>query len=71
MGSRRRRASGRGATREPAVLAGTVELVPLTDAVGRLGELDELFPGTSDWEGERQRYPELFDGSQWRIPCTS
>jgi glyoxylase-like metal-dependent hydrolase (beta-lactamase superfamily II) len=53
------------------VLVGAVELVPLTDAVGRLGELDELFPGTSDWERERQRYPELFDGSQWRIPCTS
>jgi glyoxylase-like metal-dependent hydrolase (beta-lactamase superfamily II) len=53
------------------VLVGAVELVPLTDAVGRLGELEELFPETSDWESERQRYPELFDGSQWRIPCTS
>jgi len=48
-----------------------VELVPLVDAVGVLGELDELFPETSDWDAERGRYPELFAGSQWRIPCTS
>ncbi len=53
------------------MLVGSVELVPLTDAVGKLGELEELFPDTSDWEGERERYPELFDGSQWRIFCTS
>jgi glyoxylase-like metal-dependent hydrolase (beta-lactamase superfamily II) len=53
------------------VLVGAIALVPLTDAVGRLGELHELFPGTSDWEGERRRHPELFAGSQWRLPCTS
>lgn len=53
------------------MLVGSVELVPLTDAVGRLGELGELFPDTSDWGRERERYPELFDGSQWRIFCTS
>ena len=53
------------------MLVGAVELAPLTDAVGRLGELEELFPGTSEWEGERIRYPELFEGSQWRISCTS
>ena len=34
-------------------------------------DLDELFPDTSDWEPERKRHPELFAGSQWRIPCTS
>jgi len=53
------------------VLVGSVELAPLTDAVGALGELEELFPDTSDWEGECERHPELFDGSQWRISCTS
>ena len=54
-----------------ALLVGSVELVPLVDAVGRLGELDELFPETPDWDAERERHPELFAGSQWRIPCTS
>ena len=53
------------------MLVGSVELVPLVDAVGLLGELDELFPETSDWDAERERHPELFAGSQWRIPCTS
>jgi hypothetical protein len=28
------------------VLVGAVELVPLTDAVGRLGEFHKLFPDT-------------------------
>ena len=53
------------------MLVGSVELVPLVAAVGVLGELDELFPETSDWDAERERHPELFAGSQWRIPCTS
>jgi len=53
------------------LLVGSVELVPLVDAIGVLGELDELFPDTPDWEDERERHPELFAGSQWRIPCTS
>jgi glyoxylase-like metal-dependent hydrolase (beta-lactamase superfamily II) len=53
------------------LLVGSVELVPLVDAVGVLGELEELFPETSDWDAERGRHPELFAGSQWRIPCTS
>ena len=41
------------------------------DATGLLGELDELFPGFDDWEPYRDLYPELFAGSQWRLPCTS
>jgi glyoxylase-like metal-dependent hydrolase (beta-lactamase superfamily II) len=53
------------------LLVGSVELVPLVDAIGVLGELEELFPETSDWDAERGRHPELFAGSQWRIPCTS
>ncbi len=53
------------------MVVGSVELVPLVDAVGLLGELDELYPGFEDWEPYRELYPELFAGSQWRIPCTS
>ena len=51
------------------MLVGDVELVALVDAVGRLGELDELFPDAPDWDAERELYPELFAGSQWRIQC--
>ena len=53
------------------MVVGSVELVPLVDAVGLLGELDELYPGFEDWEPYRKLYPELFSGSQWRIPATS
>jgi glyoxylase-like metal-dependent hydrolase (beta-lactamase superfamily II) len=53
------------------VVVGSVELVPLVDAVGLLGELDELYPGFEDWEPYRTLYPELFSGSQWRLPATS
>ena len=53
------------------MLVGSVELVPLTDAVGLLGELEELYPGFDDWEPYRALYPGLFAGSQWRISCTS
>ena len=53
------------------MVVGSVELVPLVDAVGLLGELDELYPGFDDWEPYRALYPELFAGSQWRVPCTS
>jgi glyoxylase-like metal-dependent hydrolase (beta-lactamase superfamily II) len=53
------------------LVVGSVELVPLVDAVGLLGELDELYPGFDDWEPYRELYPELFSGSQWRIACTS
>jgi hypothetical protein len=53
------------------LVIGSVELVPLVDAVGLLGELDDLYPGVDDWEPYRALYPELFSGSQWRVPCTS
>jgi glyoxylase-like metal-dependent hydrolase (beta-lactamase superfamily II) len=53
------------------LVVGSVELVPLLDAVGLLGELDELYPGFDGWEPYRELYPELFAGSQWRITCTS
>jgi glyoxylase-like metal-dependent hydrolase (beta-lactamase superfamily II) len=53
------------------LVVGSVELVPLVDAVGLLGELDKLYPGFDDWEPYRELYPELFAGSQWRIACAS
>jgi glyoxylase-like metal-dependent hydrolase (beta-lactamase superfamily II) len=54
------------------VTIGDVTLVSLQDAVGLLGELDELFPEASaaDWEPYRALYPDLFNGSQWRLPVT-
>ena len=53
------------------MVVGSVELLPVVDAVGLLGELDELYPGFENWEPYRALYPELFAGSQWRLPCTS
>ena len=53
------------------MVVGSVELLPLVDAVGELGELAELYPDTADWAPYRDLYPELFRGSEWRIPCTS
>jgi glyoxylase-like metal-dependent hydrolase (beta-lactamase superfamily II) len=53
------------------VVVGSVELVPLVDAVGELGELADLFPDTTDWGPYRELYPEIFAESRWRIPCTS
>jgi glyoxylase-like metal-dependent hydrolase (beta-lactamase superfamily II) len=50
---------------------GAFELVPLLDAVGKLGELDQLYPDVPAelWEPYRALYPELFEGSQWRLLC--
>jgi glyoxylase-like metal-dependent hydrolase (beta-lactamase superfamily II) len=53
------------------VVVGSVELLPLLDAVGELGELEVLFPDTTDWGPYRDLYPRLFADSRWRIPCTS
>jgi glyoxylase-like metal-dependent hydrolase (beta-lactamase superfamily II) len=53
------------------VVVGSVEIVPLVDAIVDLGELEELFPDTTDWDAYRELYPELFAGSHWRLPCTS
>jgi len=51
------------------VVVGRIELLPLLDAVGKLGELEELFPATDDWAPYRELYPDQFAGSQWRIAC--
>jgi glyoxylase-like metal-dependent hydrolase (beta-lactamase superfamily II) len=54
------------------VLVGDVEIHPLSDAVGDLGDLAELYPDVAaeEWEPYRALYPELFSGSHWRLPCT-
>jgi glyoxylase-like metal-dependent hydrolase (beta-lactamase superfamily II) len=53
------------------VVVGSVELVPLVDAVGELGELAQLFPDTADWAPYRDLYPQIFAESRWRLACTS
>jgi glyoxylase-like metal-dependent hydrolase (beta-lactamase superfamily II) len=54
------------------VVVGGVEIEPLTDAVGVLGELAELYPDmpAEAREPYRRLYPQLFSGAQWRLPCT-
>jgi glyoxylase-like metal-dependent hydrolase (beta-lactamase superfamily II) len=54
------------------VVVGSVELVPLLDASGTLGRLDELYPGSAPhaWESYRELYPEVFAGDSWCVRCT-
>jgi glyoxylase-like metal-dependent hydrolase (beta-lactamase superfamily II) len=54
------------------VSVGELELASLPDAVGLLGELDELYPDVAaeEWEPYRALYPTLFAGSKWRLPVT-
>jgi glyoxylase-like metal-dependent hydrolase (beta-lactamase superfamily II) len=53
------------------VVAGGVQIDALLDAAGDLGELDELFPLTGEWDRYRAAYPPLFNGSQFHLPCVS
>jgi hypothetical protein len=55
------------------VLVGDIELLPVLDAAGELGELDELYPETpaAEWEPYRELYPELFADTRWRVPGAS
>jgi glyoxylase-like metal-dependent hydrolase (beta-lactamase superfamily II) len=54
------------------VKIGSVELDPVVDAWGELGELSELYPDVpaEAWEPYRALYPELFAETRWRLPCT-
>jgi glyoxylase-like metal-dependent hydrolase (beta-lactamase superfamily II) len=49
---------------------GSIEVVPLLDAVGTLAELEQAYPGVAaeEWAPYRALYPELFAGSRWRLP---
>ena len=53
------------------MVVGDIEIVPLLDATGELGELAELFPDTADWEPYRDVYPQVFNGSRWLLPCAA
>jgi glyoxylase-like metal-dependent hydrolase (beta-lactamase superfamily II) len=51
------------------VVVGSVELVPIVDAVGELGTLEELFPEFDGWEQYRELYPSLFREDRWLLPA--
>ena len=53
------------------MVVGEIELLPLLDATGELGELADLFPETTDWAPYREVYPQLFNGSRWLLPCAA
>jgi glyoxylase-like metal-dependent hydrolase (beta-lactamase superfamily II) len=54
------------------VRVGNIEIDPIVDAWGELGELAALYPEApaEAWEPYRELYPELFAGPRWRLPCT-
>ena len=56
----------------PATTAvGGIEVASILDAVGRLGDVGELYPevGTEEWRPYRELYPTLFEREQWRLRC--
>lgn len=55
------------------MVVGSVDLVPLLDAVGTLAELEQAYPevGADEWAPYRDLYPELFSGSRWRLPVAA
>lgn len=55
------------------MVVGSIELLPVRDAVGLLAEYGEVYPHVpaEDWEPYRALYPELFGGASWRLPCNS
>lgn len=53
------------------MVAGDVRISALLDAAGDLGEVDELFPATRNWDAYREAYPSTFSGPRFRLPCVS
>jgi glyoxylase-like metal-dependent hydrolase (beta-lactamase superfamily II) len=55
------------------VVIGSIELLPVRDAVGLLAEYGEAYPEVpaEAWEPYRALYPELFAGPSWRLPCNA
>jgi glyoxylase-like metal-dependent hydrolase (beta-lactamase superfamily II) len=53
------------------VVVGSVEVFPVLDAIGLLGEYADLYPEVEAdaWEPYHALYPELFSGPSWRLPC--
>lgn len=52
-------------------MTGDVRISALLDAAGDLGELEELFPLTDEWEPYQAAYPSTFDGSRFVLRCVS
>jgi glyoxylase-like metal-dependent hydrolase (beta-lactamase superfamily II) len=54
------------------LVGGSIELHGVLDAVGLLGDYEELYPDvpSESWEPYRTLYPELFAGETWRPLCT-
>jgi glyoxylase-like metal-dependent hydrolase (beta-lactamase superfamily II) len=54
------------------VVVGSIELLPVPDAVGLLAEYGDAYPEVPPeaWEPYRALYPELFAGPSWRVTCT-
>lgn len=52
------------------MVVGSIEVVPLLDAVGTLAELEQAYPDVAadEWAPYHELYPELFAGSRWRLP---
>jgi glyoxylase-like metal-dependent hydrolase (beta-lactamase superfamily II) len=55
------------------VVVGSIELLPVPDAVGLLAEYGEAYPEVpaEAWKPYRRLHPELFSGESWRVTCTS
>ena len=53
------------------MVVGSIELLPVPDAVGLLAEYANAYPEVplEAWEPYRALYPELFAGDSWRAPC--
>jgi glyoxylase-like metal-dependent hydrolase (beta-lactamase superfamily II) len=54
------------------VVVGTVELLPARDAVGLRCDYSEAYPDVPQaaWEPDAALYPQLFEGTTWRLPVT-
>ena len=53
------------------MVVGSIELLPVPDAVGLLAEYGDVYPEVpaEAWEPYRELYPELFSAESWRLPC--
>lgn len=53
------------------MVVGSIELLPVPDAVGLLADYAEVYPEVpaEEWKPYRELYPELFSGDSWRLPC--
>lgn len=54
-----------------SISIGSIELLPVEDAVGLLAEYGDVYPDVpeEEWEPYRMLYPDLFAGPSWRLPC--